>query len=199
MDRDFTFSNTLILISVFFTMLTYIYPNIYVLGINTYFLNLGNYLIYFIQFFTWTFLHAWFLHLLLNSIFIYYFWNIIEALIWRKKFIIFFIFSTIFIWLLITNISYNNDLGVNTVWISWFAMALLTFYTLELKRRNNPEYKWWITALVLNIWIGLLPQISLLGHLFWAIAWLIFYLIHKDYLKKKFIWININNDGWLWI
>lgn len=192
MRNDFTVSNTLILISLFFTMLTYIYPNIYVLWINTYFLNQWNYFVYFIQFFTWTFLHAWFLHLFLNSIFIYYFWNIIEALIWRKKFTLFFIFSTVFIWLIITNYSYNS-IPVNTVWISWFAMALLTFYTLELKRRNNPEYKWWITALVINIWIWLLPQISLLGHLFWAIAWLIFYLINRDYLRKKLIWLIVWN------
>ncbi|MDD3645998.1 MAG: rhomboid family intramembrane serine protease [Candidatus Gracilibacteria bacterium] len=173
-------------------MLTYIYPNIYVLGINTYFLNQGNYFVYFIQFFTGTFLHAGFLHLFLNSIFIYYFGNIIEALIGRKKFTLFFIFSTVFIGLIITNYSYNS-IPVNTVGISGFAMALLTFYTLELKRRNNPEYKGGITALVINIGIGLLPQISLLGHLFGAIAGLIFYLINRDYLRKKLIGLIVGN------
>ena len=172
----YTFSNILIFISLVFTIFSYMYPEVYILGINNIFLDRWLYHIYIIQFFTWTFLHGNILHFLMNSIFIYYFWNNVEYLIWKKRFFSFFIFTTVFIWIMVTNFS-----NVNTVWISWFAMALLSYYTLELKSKNNPEYKWGITALIINIWIGLHPQISLLWHLFWAVAWLIFYLINKTW------------------
>ena len=172
-------SNYLILISVIFTGATFINPEITMYGMNTYFLDRWEYHIYFLQFFSSNFLHWDPMHLLFNSIFIYYFWNVLEAIIWRKKFITFFVFSVFFNWAAITLFS-----DWNTIWISWFAMALLAYYTLELKSLNNLEYKWGITALVINVWIWLHPQVSLIWHLAWAIWWVIFYLIHKDYLNR---------------
>jgi len=172
-------SNILIILSIIFTSFSFINPDILVLWMNNNFLNSGNYLIYILQFFTSNFLHWWIMHLLFNSIFIYYFWNVLEGLIWKKKFIIFFLFTIFFNWIAISILSNSN-----TIWISWFAMALLTYYTLELKSRKMDEYKWGITAIILNIWIGLAPWISLIWHLFWFIAWIIFYLINKDYLRK---------------
>lgn len=178
-------SNILIWISAIVTLLAYLYPWFYVFGINNYFLNQWDYIIYFLQFFTWTFLHWGILHLAMNSIFIYYFWNVVELLIWKKNFLYFFIFSTIIIWVAVTNLS-----DWNTVWISWFAMAILTYYTLELKRRNNPEYKWWITAIIINVWIWFSATISLYWHLFWVVAGLLYYLLNKTYLKKKMVWLS---------
>jgi len=179
-----TFSNFLIYCSIFFTLLSFIIPNILLFGINDFFIVNWKWYMIFIQFFVWSFLHWSFMHLLFNSIFIYYFWNILELLIWKKKMIYFFIFTVFFIGtMLLINIKWN------TIWISWFAMALLSYYTLELKSRKNPEYKWWITALILNIAIWLVPWISLLWHLYWAIAWVIFYFLNKELFRKKMVWV----------
>jgi len=177
-------SNLLILISVVVTILATIFPSLYVLWVNDMFLSQWLYHIYILQFFTWTFLHGWLMHILFNSFFLYIFWNPLEWLIWKKKYTIFFLFTVIFTWIIVSNFA-----GGNTIWISWFCMALLSYYTLELRSRNNPEYKWWITALVLNIWIWFLPWISLYWHLFWAIAWVVYYLITKDFFRKKFVWV----------
>lgn len=182
----FSISNKLIFISALFTFATYFFPNLYSFGLNTYYLDQGLYYIYIIQFFTGTFLHGSIIHLLANSIFIYFFWNVLEWLIWKKKFFIFFIFVVFFNGILITNLSW-----VNTIGISWFVMALLSYYTLELKSRNNPEYKWWITAIILNIAVWLMPWVSFLWHLLWAIAWVLYYLYNKDFFRKKYVWESV--------
>ena len=184
MKLSWSVSNILILISAIFTVFASLYPQIYMFWVNNTFLDAGQYHIFFIQFFTGTFLHGWLFHLFANSLFLYLFWNILEMLIWKNKFIIFFVFIVIFngVWLSI--FAWGNTIG-----ISGFCMALLSYYTLELRWRNNPEYKWWITALVLNVWIWFMPGISLLWHLFWAIWGVIFYYIMKEYLKKKMVGI----------
>jgi hypothetical protein len=179
-----TISNLLIIISAITTIIAVFIPNLYIFGMNNNFLNQWLYHIYIIQFFTWTFLHWWFFHLLFNSIFIYYFWNMVEWMIWRKKFIIFFIFTVFFNWIAISLLS-----NWNTIWISWFCMALLSYYTLELRSRNNPEYKWWITAIIINVWIWLMPWISLLWHLFWAISGIIYYILTKNFFREKYVWL----------
>ncbi|MCD5385314.1 rhomboid family intramembrane serine protease [Candidatus Gracilibacteria bacterium] len=182
MQFRFTISNILILISAIFTLIAYFYPSIYILGINNNFLDQGIYSIYLIQFFTGTFLHAGLLHFLANALFLYLFGNILEVIIGKKKFILFFIFILFFNGFLLSIFSTGNNVG-----ISGFCMALISYYTLELKSKNNPEYKGGITALLINIGIGFVPGISLLGHLFGAIGGVLFYLINKKFLKLKFV------------
>ena len=182
--KKISFSNILILISILCTLLTITYPDLIIFWMNKYFLNNGVYHIYMAQFFTYSFIHGWLFHLLSNSIFIYFFWNIVELILWKKKYIIFFLFSTVFIWIMLTFLS-----KWNTVWISGFAMALLTYFTLELKEKNNPEYKWWLTAIFINIIIWLDPSISLIWHFFWVIAWIIFYFLNKDLFRKAMIMV----------
>ncbi len=63
--------------------------------------------------------------------------------------------------------------------MSWFALALLSYYGLELFTQKNNEYKWALFAIFLNIIIWLTPWISLLGHLFWAISWITFFILYK--------------------
>jgi hypothetical protein len=190
MELKFTFSNMLVLVSLIVTVIAFFVPGIYAFGINNYFLDLWLYHIYVIQFFTWTFLHWSVMHLLANSIFIFFFWNIVELIIWRKKYMIFFLFIVLFNGILLSLLS-----SWNTIWISWFAMALIAYYTLELKSKNDPEYKWWITAIIINIWIWFVPWISLLGHLFWAIWWIIYYLINKEFFRKKLVWLGIEENS----
>jgi membrane associated rhomboid family serine protease len=154
---------------------------------NIWFLNIWDYYHYFLQYFTYSFIHWDLFHLLSNSFFIFIFWNMLENIILRKRFIIFFIFITIFNWILLSIFS-----EYNVIWISWFALAILTYYTLELKSLKNPDYKWWITAIILSILIWLTPWISLLWHLFWAIWWAIFYYINKDFFFRKKVWLITN-------
>lgn len=186
MNNKLSISNILIIISIVITFLATIMPSLYMFWINNSFLHQWLYHIYIIQFFTGTFLHWWLFHLFLNSFFINYFWNIVEWLMWKKKYFIFFMFSTFFIWLLVTYFS-----NWNHIWISGFCMALLSYFTLELRSRNDPDYKWWITAILLNIWIWIIPGISLYWHLFGAIAWVIFYLITKDFFRTKYVWLDV--------
>lgn len=184
MNIKLTISNILIVISGFLTIIAYFKPELYMFGINDTFLVQWLYHIYILQFFIWTFLHWSFLHFFANALFLYIFWNLVELIIWKNKFIIFFIFIVFFNWILLLILS-----DWNTIWISWFCMAIISYYTLELKSRNNMEYKWWITALIINIWIWIVPGISLLWHLFWAIWWVFYYLYNHTFFKRKLIWL----------
>lgn len=178
-SNSLTVSNTLIIISFIFTVLASINPTLYEFGINTHFLNSWDYYTYTIQLFTGTFLHGWMIHFLTNSLFIYLFGNATESFMWNKKFVIFFIFITLLNWITVT---YLNPF-YNTVWISGFALAVLAYFTLELRSRNNPEYKAWLLAIFINVAIGFVPWISLIWHLFWAVYGAIFYLIIKKLMK----------------
>jgi len=185
MQNKFSISNLLVLISIIITFISFKFPSILEFWMNTFYLEQWDYFHYIIQYLLYSFIHWSYLHLFWNILFIYLFWNMVENIITSKKFIIFFIFVTIFnwIWLSIFNPHYN------TIWISWFALAILVYYTLELKSLKNPEYKWWITAIIINIWIWFVPWVSLLWHLFWAIAWAIFYYINKDFFFRQKVWL----------
>jgi rhomboid protease GluP len=148
-------------------------------------LNEWNYLVYSIQLFTSIFIHGDIFHFLFNSIFIYIFWTSLELLIWRKKYIIFFVFIVLFNWVLLTFFAWENT---NTIWISGFCMAIFSYYVLELKSRNDLEYKGWITAIIINILIWFFPWISLLWHLFWVIWGVIYYYYNKEFFRPKFVW-----------
>ncbi len=173
-----TISNMLILISAVFTVFATINSNYYRYGMNDMFLRAGEYHIYAMQFFSSQFLHWGLLHLTMNALFIYIFWNAVEHITGIKKYILFFVFSAWIIGLSITLLWSWNTIGM-----SGFAMSVVAYYTLQLKSVNHPDYKWWITAIVVNIAIGLTPGISLLGHLFWAIAWVVYYYLLKIWNK----------------
>lgn len=173
-QQKWTVSNGLIVISIIFTLLTYIIPSIYKFGMNDLFFNAWMYQYWFLQMFISQFLHWWIMHLLMNSIFIFYFWNILEWIIWKNKMLIFFVINSIFLWLLLTALNQPNTVG-----ISWFAVAVLTYYTFILWNKGDPEYKWWIVAIAVNIFIWFWSWISFWGHfwgmIFWVLWWLIFH------------------------
>ena len=134
------------------------------------FLNAWNYVWFLTQFLLYQFLHGWAFHILANSLFIYIFWNQLESFIWNKKYIAFFALNAIFVWIALLFLS-----TWTTIWISWFAMAILAYITMELKRRKNPEYKAALLFLWINVAIGLTWNISFVWHLSWAVFWIIFY------------------------
>jgi len=129
--------------------------------------------------FTSQFLHGGAMHVAFNSIFIYLFGNQVENLLGTKTYIIFFIFTAILIWVWLTAIN-----AWNTVWISWFCLAVLTYYTLALWQRGNIEYKWWITAIIVNLAIGFYPGISFAGHGLWVVAGVLFFLLTSNLIWK---------------
>jgi membrane associated rhomboid family serine protease len=179
-------SITYLLIATSFlaTLFAMFFPNLYDFWLNRHFLVEWQYYIYIFQIFFSLFLHWWFLHFLTNTIFLYIFGNSLEMIIWKIKYIIFFLFIAIFNWILITYFEWNQD---NTIWISGFCMAILSYYVLELKSRNNSEYKWWITAIIINILIWFIPWISLIWHLFWTIWWIIYYFLNKNFFTPKLV------------
>ena len=177
---SFSVSNTLVFLCFIGTILKMFFPNISLFGINDYFFSQWNYLIWFFQFFSSQFLHGDLLHFFSNAIFIVYFWNILEAYIWKKSMLIFFLLSSVFIWIFVTFFASGTTIG-----ISWFALALLTFYTLLLKKQHNPEYTGGITAIAVNIFMGMLPWISLLGHLSGAIFGGFFFFLYFWIQKTK--------------
>jgi len=191
MQNKFTISNILLAVSILATLIVNIFPEQHIYynwWTNSYFLEQWNYFHFILQFFTWTFLHWWILHLIMNSIFIFYFWNIVEQMLWKKKYFSFFIFIVLFNWILLSQFAPHQT----TIWISGFALALLTYYTLELWSQKNPEYTGWITAIIINVWIWFAPWISLYWHLFWVIGWAIFYFILKNFFTKQEIWFVEN-------
>jgi len=177
MPSKISFSNILILISALVTLVATFIPSLYQFGMNTYFLDLWDYLHVLLQFTLYSFLHWGILHLAMNSIFIYYFGNGLERLIGEKKYLLFFLWTTIFIWVLLLIFVWGNTIG-----ISGFALALLTYYTLYLKSIGNPEYKGGITAIFVNIAVGFVPWVSLWGHLFGAIFGALFFFLSQ---KKR--------------
>ncbi len=179
-QNKISFSNILILLSFFATLAGIYNENLYQFGMNSYFFDQGIYHIWIIQFFTSQFLHGSFLHFLSNAIFIFYFWNILEQYIWKQTMIVFFVLSCIFLWVFLTVIW-----AYNTVWISWFALALLTYYTLLLWKKWNPEYTGGITAIVINIMIGFVPGISFWGHFWGMIFWGIYFFLSFKNIHKK--------------
>ena len=176
---NLSFTNTLIIWAGIITLLALsVFPDLYIFGMNRYFYLQSQYHIWGVQFFSSQLLHGSILHLAFNVLFIWYFWNAVERLIWYKKMLLFFVLNALFLWVLITFLS-----PANTVWMSWFAMAVLAYYTLQLYSIRHPEYTWWITALVINIAIGFMPGISLLWHLWGAIFWAVFWYWHMYYKK----------------
>ncbi len=175
-SKKVTVSNGLMLISLFFTILTLI-PSlgIYRFGMNDLFFNQGIYHIWGIQMFTSQFLHGDFIHLLMNAVFILYFWNIVERITGSEKYLVFFILNAMFLWVLITFLWDRTTVG-----ISWFALAVVTYYTLHLWSKGDPEYTWWVTAIVINIAIGLSPWISFLGHFGGMVFWWIFWFLTQN-------------------
>lgn len=170
-----TVSNIFIIISAIVTALAAFVTWINDFWINNNFLWESMYHLFIMQFFLYQFIHAWILHFIFNAIFIYIFWNWLEDIIGKTKYIIFFVFNTFFVWIALLFLTKEN-----TVWISWFCMAILTYFTLELYTKKNPEYKWWVTAIIVNIIIWFYPWISLIWHLFWAVSWVIFFLFNKN-------------------
>ncbi len=150
-------------------------------GMNTFFLAQGFFIEMSVQFFLYQFLHGGILHLFFNSFFLYLFGNQVENLLGRSKFILFFLLNTVFVGVSLLFFARGNTIG-----ISGFAMAILAYIFLELRSRNNPEYRSAGVFLLINIVIGFSGNISLVGHLSGAIFGMVFYYLRNE-VKVEFL------------
>lgn len=112
------------------------------------------------------FLHANPIHLFMNSYFLFSAGPEVEARMSKNNFLYFFISTTIFIVVafLLFSPKFSSVLG-----ISGFCMALLSYLAIDLYFIRHRAFNSIIVMLVINIGIGLLPQISFIGHFFGAI------------------------------
>lgn len=127
-----------------------------------------------LQFLLYSFLHGGILHILSNVIFFLFIGKIIEITHGKSYTWLLWIWTTLFVGTVLMFLSAHPTIG----W-SGFAMALLTIYTLDFYKRGNPEYKWWLLLIALNIGIGLYGNISLLWHLAGAIAGFLYGIVIK--------------------
>jgi membrane associated rhomboid family serine protease len=127
-----------------------------------------------IQLVLYSFLHGGALHILSNVIFFLFIGRIIEITHGAKYTWWLWIWTTIFVGGALMLLATGPTIG----W-SGFAMALLSIYTLDFYKRGNPEYKWWLLLIGLNIGIGLYGNISLLGHLVGALAGFLYGIAFK--------------------
>ncbi|MDD3303047.1 MAG: rhomboid family intramembrane serine protease, partial [Candidatus Gracilibacteria bacterium] len=115
-----TISNSLIIVSFLFTVFAFINPNLYNFGITNYFLNENNSFIFLLQILLYQFIHGGFFHFFFNSLFVYIFGNQLEVYIGKIKYLLFFIFNTLFVAFFLMMLSDGVTIG-----ISGFCMALL--------------------------------------------------------------------------
>ncbi|MDP2103620.1 MAG: rhomboid family intramembrane serine protease [Candidatus Gracilibacteria bacterium] len=168
-----TISNLLILTSGIVTAISFFLPSVLDYGMHPLFWMQGDYLGIVLQFLLYQFLHGGILHFVMNSFFLFIFGNQVEVLIGRQKYILFFLGNTLFV-----GIALLLFASANTIGISGFAMAILAYIALELKSRNNPEYRSAMIFLFINVVIGLTGNISLVGHLSGAIFGAVFFFFH---------------------
>ena len=172
-------SNILLLICTLLFWLSTIFPWFYNLWMNSYYLENRDFFGVLLQFIFYSLLHGGVAHLLMNCLFIYYFGNQVEFIIGTKEYLLFFIWNTIFVGIGLLLLASGNTIG-----ISGFAIAVLSYYTLHLRSIGNPEYTGGITAIVINIALGFVPGISLWGHLLWAVFGVIFYFSVTSFKKR---------------
>lgn len=153
------FSHFLILLSVIVSIGGFLMPNMLRFGMSEVFLGFGMYGSFLIQIVLYQFLHGWPLHLLLNSLFLYQAGPELEARMSATKYKLFFVANTFFVAIALLIFSSGNTVG-----ISGFCMALLSYLWIDLYKTRHPMADQILVMLVINVWIWLSPGISLVGH-----------------------------------
>lgn len=157
---DVSFSNLLVLASIAATIVATLRStlgNVYAL--HGYFLAIGDYVDFMAQVVLFQFFHAGAGHLLGNSLSLLLFGNTVERMMGSVRYAWFFVLCTAFV---ATSILVFSQ--APTVGISGFAMAVLAYLALELRAQRHPEYAGIAVMVIINIAIGFLPNISLVGH-----------------------------------
>ena len=177
-NKRLTISNVFIFLSFLGMMAWYISDQANAFGMHPLFLHQWAYGFVALQFWAYQFLHGGIFHFFSNAIFLFLFGNLVENRMGKWRYFLFFLINTVFVGcalLFLTN-------GI-TIGISWFAMAILAYYMLELKKIGHPEYRSALMMLVINILIGFSSGVSLVWHLFGAIFGGIFWFIDSRFFR----------------
>ena len=173
-------SHLLILICIIVAGIGFMFPQfIRLYGLNNWFLTIRDYPTLLVQIALFQFLHGSIMHLLMNSYFLYTAWVELEARMTQNRYWYFFITTTIFVAIALLVFAP----GSNTIGISGFCMALLSYLWIDLHTTRHPMASQILIMLVINIGIGILPGISLVWHLFGAIWWIIWWVIFRNWRK----------------
>ncbi len=121
----------------------------------------GEYMTFFTQVLLFQFLHGDIIHLLFNSYFLYMVWPEVEARMTKRQFLLFFLGSTVFVALGL--VIFENPFSM-TVGMSGFCMALLSYLWIDLRSVRSPAANQIMIFLAINIAIGFMPGISMIGH-----------------------------------
>jgi membrane associated rhomboid family serine protease len=124
------------------------------------------------------FLHGDILHIVMNSYFLYSAGPFVEQILWSGRYIVFFITSTLFSVAML----YYFAPRQNTIGISGFCMAILSYLWILLATTGGSWANDIGILLLINIAIGFLPGISLVGHVAGAIWGVLFWFITRNFL-----------------
>ena len=105
------------------------------------------------------FLHGDILHIFMNSYFLYQAGPEVESRMTRREFILFFLGNTLFVAVALWFLSSSNTIG-----ISGFCMALLSYLYMDLQATRHPMASQILVMLIINIWLWLTGNISFVGH-----------------------------------
>jgi membrane associated rhomboid family serine protease len=170
-----TLSNFLIVLCIIFTVLKDFWViNAWIYWINPFLWELKMYKEVVISLFTSNFIHFWIIHIISNCFVLYLFWNWLEQNIWRAKYMILFMLSSILNW---SFVYYFTEGSTLTGWISGFIMTIVAYYWYELYVRNDPRYLMFVQYSILWALVGILPFVSFFGHVWWTISGVLIFVL----------------------
>lgn len=168
--RKYT-SHLLILISAIISFIGFIFPTFQgIYGFHVFHILGWDIFSVVTQVTLFQFIHANIIHLFMNSYFLYTAGPLVESRMSRDRFTAFFICTTLFIALALYFLA---PLAL-TIGISGFCMALLSYLWIDLYTQRHPMTSQIFIMLIINIGIGLVPGISLVGHAagaLWGVIW----------------------------
>ena len=169
-------SYTLILISILVSLIVWQNKHLMQYGFHLDFYQRGDYWSFMKQIWLFQFIHGDILHLVMNCYFLYIAGPVLESSLWVMNFLIFFLSTTI---VSVFGLYFFAPRS-NTIGISGFCMALLSYLWITLYMVADPWASRIATLLVINIAFWFVPGISFVGHATGAIWGIAFWYITQN-------------------
>lgn len=168
-------SHMLIVIASIITVIGFIFPILKgYFGLHAILINEYTLPYIFWQFLLYQFLHGDILHIFLNAYFLYQAWPEVEVRMKRYKFLLFFLGNSLFVAVSLWFLSPGNTIG-----ISGFCMALLSYLYMDMRSIRHPMTNQILMMLLLNVWLGLFGNISFVGHAAGVVFGILWWYIRK--------------------
>lgn len=171
-------SYMLILISIIVTLGVWSRASLMKYGFHREYYAEWQYIDFLKQFSLFQFIHGDILHIVMNSYFLYTAGPMLEKILGSMNFFIFFFTTTIFSVIALYIFAPKS----NTIGISWFCMAILSYLWIALYTLGDSSATSIGTLLLINIALGFAPGISLVGHASGALWGVIFWYITTNIL-----------------